>query len=81
MAELEEEDFESFEVPEEAEETAADVMTALVHTVDFDTPLNAVAKKMVDLQIHRILVTKSGMHVGLISTFDVLRAVAQRKVS
>ena len=70
-----EEDFETFELPAEAEETAADVMTAQVHTVRREASLVEVAERMVALQVHRILVTDQGRHIGLVSTFDVLRGL------
>lgn len=73
---LDEEEVEGFEVPEESEETAEQVMTAAVHTIDADAKLPEVARAMVELQIHRILVTEHKKVVGLISTMDVLRGVA-----
>lgn len=75
-AEEEMEDIESFEVPEEAEETAGDLMSGQVHDVSVSTPLARVAKKMTELRLHRILVEDGGKHVGLISTFDILRVLA-----
>ncbi len=78
-AEEEMEEIESFEVPEEAEETAGDVMTGQVHDVPISASLSDVAKKMTELRLHRILVQDDGKHVGLISTFDVLRVLAGEK--
>lgn len=74
--ELDETDAESFEVPDEAEETAGDVMTAAVHSIEAAAPLAVVARTMVELQIHRLLVESEGRHVGLVSTMDLLRAIA-----
>lgn len=75
--ELEEEDFDAFEVPEESEETAGDIMTAQVYNVDRTAPLKAVAAKMVELNVHRLLVTENKHNVGIISTMDVLKALAE----
>lgn len=75
--ELADEDIEAFEVPEEAEETAGDIMTAEVYAVPADAKLPEVARRMVELRIHRILVRENGKHVGLISTFDLLGALAK----
>jgi len=74
--ELDEEEFESFEAPEESEETAGQVMTAAVHTIDANATLVEVARTMVELQIHRILVTEKRRTMGLISTMDILRAIS-----
>ena len=74
--ELGDEDLEAFETPQESEETAADIMTASVNSIDADAPLPVVARHMVELQIHRILVTEGRKTIGLISTMDVLRGIA-----
>ena len=73
--ELEDEDFEAFEVPEEAEETARDIMTAEIHAVAADAKLQDIARQMVEHSIHRVLVQDSKKYIGLISTMDVLRAL------
>jgi len=73
---LDDEDFDSFEVPEEAEETAGDIMTAQVYNVDRTTSLHGVAAKMVELNVHRLLVTENKHTVGIISTMDLLKALA-----
>lgn len=73
---LDDEDFESFEVPEEAEGTAGDIMTAQVYTVDQATLLRDVSARMVELNVHRLLVTNKKLTVGIVSTMDVLKALA-----
>jgi CBS domain-containing protein len=75
--ELEDEDWDSFEVPEESEETARDVMTEEVFAVDAADTVGAVARRMIELKVHRILVTdRGGRYVGIITTFDMLRAMS-----
>lgn len=54
--------------------TASDIMTGEVFAVEADTSLREVAKEMLRLRIHRILVKEKGKHVGLISAFDLLEA-------
>jgi CBS domain-containing protein len=76
---LEDEDFESFEVPEEAEETAGDIMTAQVYDVDAKAHLRDIAAKMVELNVHRLLVTEKKRTVGIVSTMDVLKALAESR--
>ena len=58
-------------------ETASDIMTGEVYAVEADTGLYEVAREMVRLKIHRILVKDSNKHVGLISAFDLLEAFAR----
>ena len=45
----------------------------------FDVPANATAKEIAEVmlrhRIHRVFVTESGMVIGVISAFDMLRAV------
>jgi CBS domain-containing protein len=68
---------ESFEIPEESEETAGELMTAEVYAIDADAGLKELCQKMVNLKIHRVLVEQGGKTVGLISTMDILRALAK----
>jgi len=55
---------------------AADVMTPEVESIPSSTPLRDVARRMVEREIHRLMVVDDGKLVGLVSTLDVLRAVA-----
>lgn len=52
-----------------------DIMTPAV----FDVPLHAtaqeIARVMLDRHIHRIFVTESGMVIGVITAFDMLKAL------
>lgn len=68
-------DYVRLEIPDSSEETARDVMTAQVHSVAKTAGLPEVARRMVELKVHRILVEEDRRHVGLITTFDVLRAL------
>lgn len=74
--EMLEEDFDSFEVPEESEETAEDVMSAEIYSVPADAGLMDIARTMAKHKIHRVLVAENGRHVGLITTMEVLQALA-----
>jgi CBS domain-containing protein len=60
----------------DAEDVAADVMTADVHWVPGDADLGEIARTMAKHRIHRVLVREDGRYVGLISTLDVLDALA-----
>ena len=76
--EMADEDLESFELPEEAEETAGSVMTPEVFHVAATTGLAEVARQMVEHKIHRVLVTdpKKGQVVGIISSMGMLAAMS-----
>lgn len=54
--------------------TAADVMTREIVAVAPETPVSEIANVMLKQHIHRVLVVKDGELVGMITTFDLLRA-------
>jgi CBS domain-containing protein len=56
----------------------ADVMTRELIWVDRETPLQAVARRMLDERVHRILVMdeRGGLY-GIISAYDFVRLVAE----
>lgn len=74
---LDDEDLESFEVPAEAEETAGQLMSMQVISVQRGDDLRTVARTMVQNNVHRVLVQDGGRSVGLLSTMDLLRAAAR----
>ena len=55
---------------------AGDLMTTEISTVMPTAGLREVARTMVNHQVHRVLVVECGRVVGLITTLDVLRALA-----
>jgi CBS domain-containing protein len=67
----------AYGVPTDAQATAGDVMTPQVHAVPIHASLPEIARTMVDQGIHRVLVQQDSHHVGLVSSFDLLRAVAE----
>lgn len=69
------EEFDEIEVPEDAESTVADVMSAQVFAVPLQATVKEVADVLVEHQVHRLLVTDRGKHVGLVSAMDVLMAL------
>ncbi len=78
--ELLEQDFESFEIPEEAEETVADIMTADVVSVPEDAGIREIAKTMTERKVHRVLVEREGrpgVHIGIVGTFEILDMLAE----
>lgn len=73
--EMLDDDYDSFEVPQESEETAENVMSAEIYSVDVDAGLRGIASTMSKHKIHRVLVTEKGRHVGLITTMEILGAL------
>jgi len=70
-----EQDYESFEVPEESEETVVDIMTAEVVSVPEEAGLRAIAAKMIERKVHRVLVERTGdpgVYIGILGTFEIL---------
>jgi CBS domain-containing protein len=53
-----------------------DIMTTRVYTVPADAPIAEVARTMVEGHVHRLLVSERDKLVGIVSTLDVLRAIA-----
>ncbi len=49
-----------------------DIMTADVHSVDVDTAVSQIASTLIARRVHRILVTREGRVVGIITTSDLL---------
>ncbi len=58
------------------ETTVDEVMTPVAYAVDPDMTIWEAARFMVEGRIHRALVVKDDMLVGIVTTFDVLRVVA-----
>lgn len=63
-----------------AEGPVEGVMTSGVVAVAHDTPLAAVARRMLDEHVHRVFVEKDGAPVGVVSTRDLMRAVVDARV-
>lgn len=63
-------------VPDASEDVAADVMTSNVHGVEREATVPEIAALMLKHEIHRVLVKDRGRFVGIVSTTDIVRAVA-----
>ncbi len=59
--------------------TARDLMTSPIETVDAATPADETARKMVEKNIHRLLVTEQGQPVGIISISDFVAGIAAQE--
>lgn len=69
-----------FSIAEEGVDTGGDsvgdIMTPHVFTVHAEATMDEIAAKMVEHNVHRILVTEDGRKIGFISTMDILKALA-----
>lgn len=71
------------ELAEESEErvknmTASDIMTRELVRVSPEASLGEVARLMLKQHVHRVLVVAQGNLVGVITTFDLLRVLAEQ---
>ena len=60
------------------ERTVAEAMTPSVWSVTSDTPVRDAARVMLDNRIHRVLVVDAGRLIGIVSSSDIVRAVADK---
>jgi predicted transcriptional regulator len=58
--------------------TVRDVMTPVIHQVPIAASVSQAARIMVDQHIHRLVVTKGKEPVGIITSMDVLKMVAEQ---
>lgn len=55
--------------------TVADILTSVIYTVDESTDIASMADTMIQGRIHRLVVTRDGGVVGIVSTLDMLKAL------
>ncbi|EBA01081.1 HPP family protein [Marinobacter sp. ELB17] len=58
-----------------------DIMTPILLSVDEDTPVREIAKTMMAEHLHRIFVTLGGKITGIITTYDLLKIIADRDMT
>jgi len=58
-----------------------DVMSRSLVTAEPDAPLEEAAKLLLDRHIHRVPVTRDGELVGILSSLDVVRLVAEGRLA
>jgi CBS domain-containing protein len=56
-----------------------DIMTPTVYTVPEETPVVRIARTMVAGRIHRVLVTRGGRVVGIVTSLDLVRLLADER--
>ena len=55
----------------------AEVMTTSVYSAEEETPVSELARLMLRLRIHRVMITKGGRLTGIVSSMDLLKIVAR----
>lgn len=61
------------------EHTVGEAMTRRLWTIDPDRTIEEAAREMRDADVHRLLVMREGRLLGIVTTTDVTRAVAERQ--
>lgn len=56
-----------------------DIMSPALIAVDQDTPVTVLAQKMIEANIHRIFISCDDEYVGIVTTFDIVKFVAERE--
>lgn len=59
--------------------TVGDIMTPTVYTVPEDTPASQLARTMVAGRIHRLFVTRGRRIVGIVTSLDLLKLLAEEQ--
>jgi CBS domain-containing protein len=65
----------TFHVRDDEPMTVGDIMTPMVFSVDEGASVQEVADAMIKGRIHRVLVTRAGQLVGIVSAIDLLPLV------
>ncbi|HUU15196.1 MAG TPA: CBS domain-containing protein [Terriglobia bacterium] len=56
-----------------------EIMTPTVFTIPEDTPVEKIAQTMISGRVHRLLVTRRGRMVGIVTTLDLLKLLVGKK--
>lgn len=62
------------------ETTVAELMTRAVHSIPADAGIREAAREMLDAGVRRLLVVEDGRLVGVVSSTDVMKAVAEHGI-
>lgn len=54
-----------------------EIMTPTVQGVSEDTPVTEIARRLIDTHYHRLLVLREGRPVGIVTSTDLLRLIAE----
>src|SRR5262245_32032637 len=59
--------------------TARDLMTSPIESIDADTSVEEAANRMIEKQIHRMVVTDAGQPMGVVSVSDFVASIAAQE--
>jgi len=76
LEDMDDNDFEAFDLPAEAEDTAENLMTPEIFAIDASATIPETAAAMSEHRVHRLLVQDGNKFVGIVTTLEVLDAVA-----
>jgi predicted transcriptional regulator len=69
------EDLTSFHIEDKPQALVRNIMTPMIFKVDENTSLPEVADTMIGGRVHRLLVTRGGKVVGIVTTLDLLKVI------
>ena len=62
---------------EAASRQVRDIMTPAVYTVSEDTPASQMARAMIGGRVHRLMVSRKGKIVGIVTSLDLLKLLCE----
>ena len=71
-------DFDNLLGPEPSQSTVSEIMTSPVVCADPTTNVSEIAGTMLNKKIHRVVITKNDIVVGIVSSMDMLRLLDKR---
>lgn len=69
------EDISSFHIEAKKQIIVREIMTPMIFKVDESTSIQEIADTMIDGRVHRLLVTREGKIIGIVTTMDLLRVI------
>lgn len=72
------EELRGFHLEDGGDTLVREIMTPSVYSVAEETPVAQVAETMIDSHIHRLLVTRAGRVVGIVSASDLLGLLVEK---
>ena len=67
--------------PEHAQTRVEEIMTPVVLEIDETTPVAEVANQMIESKVHRLMVTRDGRIVGVVTALDLLKVLRREMIT
>jgi CBS domain-containing protein len=68
-------DLSAFHIEDRRQITVREIMTPMIFKVDENTSIQEIADTMIGGRVHRLLVTREGKIIGIVTTMDLLRVI------